>query len=174
MDLLKKLEVLIAAKSRAGLPRRERHSILDEAEAGVVAEIRRALGEVQVKEQELAGRIQQEQAEAQSAHERGDIENHMAHSRRAVELEHHLEQESIFAINLEDKLAELEAKLARAQAAVEREAQNVTQRDAAASDVLSTLNDDPITQILDNAPPPPPPAPKRPGDVSARKSRLSE
>jgi hypothetical protein len=150
--------------------------VLDEEEGRVLAEIRQALGEVQAKERELAGRIKYEQTEAQAAHERGDLENHVTHTRRAAELEHHLEQESIFAINLEDKLAELEAKLARAQAAVEREAQNIAQRDAAASDVLSTLDSDPIPPMMGTAPieAPPPPAPKRPGDVSARKSRLSE
>ena len=57
MELLKKVELLLEAKARRILPRRERRSILDQQEEALLAEIRQALQEVEAKEQELAGRI---------------------------------------------------------------------------------------------------------------------
>ena len=52
-------------------------------------------------------------------------------------MEQKLEVESIQAINLEEKLAALEEKLALAKEAVEKEAKNAATRDAEASKVLA-------------------------------------
>ena len=137
MDILKKVELLLSAKGRAALPKRRRKNVLDAQEEEILAEIRRALGDVEAKERELAGRLQLEREEAEAAAGRSDINTQLAHERRAAELEHHLEAESIFAINLEEKLAALEEKLALAQEAVEKEAQKTAQRAAEADKILS-------------------------------------
>jgi len=136
MDLLKKVELLLNAKTHAALPRHNRPNPLDDEEANLVAEVRRTLGEVEAKERELANRIKLERTEADAAAGRGDIENHLAHTRRLAELEYHLNNESTMAINLEEKLAALEEKLALAQAAVDHEAEKASQRSAAADEVL--------------------------------------
>ena len=136
MDLLKKVELLLSAKSRAALPRRERRSTLDEEEAQLIAEIRKALGDVEVKERELAQRIKMERSEARAAANRGDLEEQRTHKRRAAELESHLDQEMGLAIDLEAKLSALQEKLALAQEAVENEARKVVRRDAAAESIL--------------------------------------
>jgi hypothetical protein len=141
MDLLKKVETLLSAKARAALPRRERRSILDEQEEDLLAEIRAALRGVEAKERELAERMKIEQAEAQMAAERGDRAEERAHTRRAAELERHLEQESIQAINLEEKLAALEEKLTLAKEAVDKQAAKVATRDVEASKVLAQGSD---------------------------------
>lgn len=137
MDLLKKVETLLSAKARAALPRRERRSILDEREEDLLAEIRAALRGVEAKERELAERLKIEQAEARRAADRGDRAEEQAHTRRVAELAHHLEQESLQAINLEEKLAALEEKLSLAKEAVEKEAAKVATQDAEAERVLA-------------------------------------
>lgn len=137
MDILKKVELLLSAKAHSVLPGRRRRSPLEEQEEEILAEIRRALQDVEAKERELAERLKMEQAEAQNAAERGDRTGQQAHQRRATELEQKLEEESIQAINLEEKLAALEEKLARAKEAVEQEARKTAHRDAEASKVLA-------------------------------------
>jgi hypothetical protein len=137
MDLLKKIELLLSATARAPLPRRNRRSALDEQEAEILAEIRKALQDVELKERELAQRLKMEWAEAKDAATRGDRREQLAHERRAMELEQKLDEESITAINLEEKLAALEEKLTLAKEAVEKEARNVARRDAEASKVLA-------------------------------------
>ncbi len=179
MDLLKKVETLLNAKTRSVLPRRERHSILDKQEEAVLAEIRQALGNVEATERELVKRIKTEQAEAKQAAKRGDRAEQRAHQRRADELEHRLDEESIFAINLEEKLAALENKLALAKEAVEKEARNVAARDEEAEKAMAqssshyeadvadfdpAVDDNDIIDddFIDDEP-----------DLAARKSRLS-
>jgi hypothetical protein len=142
MDLLKKVELLLSAKTRAALPRRNRHSSLDEQEAEILAEIRKALRDVEAEERKLAKRLKMEQAEAQQAAERGDWAEQNAHERRAAELEQKLEDESILAINLEEKLAALEEKLALAKEAVKKEAGKAASREAEASKVLAQSGSD--------------------------------
>ena len=137
MELLKKVELLLEAKARRILPRRERRSVLDQQEEALLAEIRQALQEVEAKEQELAGRIKKELVEADAAAQRNDLDNQRAHERRAAELEHYLNRESTMAINLEEKLAALEEKLALAKDAVNKQAKEVTRRDEEASKVLA-------------------------------------
>jgi len=137
MDLLKKVETLLSAKAHAILPKRGRRSTLDEEEEKLVAEIRQALSDVEAKERELAGKIKTEQVQAKQAAARGDRAEQSAHERRAAELEHYLEQESIQAINLEEKLAALEQKLALAKEAVEKEARKAATKDAEAEKVLA-------------------------------------
>jgi hypothetical protein len=137
MELLKKVELLLEAKARRILPRRERRSVLDQQEEALLAEIRQALQEVETKEQELAGRIKKELVEADAAAQRNDLDNQRAHERRAAELEHYLTRESTMAINLEEKLAALEEKLALAKDAVEKQAKDVKRRDEEASKVLA-------------------------------------
>ena len=137
MDLLKKVELLLNATARAPLPRLRRRRALDEQEAEILAEIRKALQDVELKERELAQRLKMEWIEAKDAATRGDRHEQLAHERRAMELEQKLDEESITAINLEEKLAALEEKLTLAKEAVEKEARNVARRDAEASKVLS-------------------------------------
>ncbi len=182
MDLLKKVELLINAKSRSALPRRERRSILDKEEAQLLADIRKALGDVQAKEQELAQNIKVEQARSDDAAERGDFGEKQVHDRRVAELEHYLRRESTMAIDLEEKLAQLEEKLALAQQAVDKEAQKAAHIDEEASKVLDQTeyyaaeSIDPRTEEILNTPPEEvtPPPPRKPVDLKKRKSRLSD
>ena len=134
MDLLKKIELLINAKTHAILPSSARVGPLEEEEAKVLAEIRAALNEVEAREQDLARRINVERDEAQAAESRGDLEQDRTHKRRAAELDHYLNRESELAIKLEQHLTSLEEKLARAQKAVEQEAEKVARRQAAAEE----------------------------------------
>jgi hypothetical protein len=137
MDLLKKVETLLNATARAKLPRRGRRSILDEQEEELLAQIRQALAKVEAQERVLAKRFKTEQAQAEQAAQRGDWDNQRAHERRAAELERHLEQEGIQAINLEEKLAALEEKLALAKQAVDKEAQAAALREEEADKILA-------------------------------------
>lgn len=164
MDLLKKVETLLNAAARSKLPRRERHTILDEEEEKILAEIRQALADVETQERILAGRIKEEKSQAVAAAERGNLTDRQTHERRAFELERQLEQESIQAINIEEKLAALEEKLALAKEAVDKEAHKAKERQAEADKVLDQQQ--PATT------PPAPPKPRK-KDISARKSRLS-
>jgi len=177
MDILKKVELLLSAKAHSVLPRRNRRSVLDEQEEEILAEIRKALQDVEAQEQVLAERLKVERAEADNAAERGDRMEQRAHERRAVELEQKLEAESIQAINLEEKLAALEEKLALAKEAVEKEAKNVAARDAEASKVLAQGGSDveaeaeqkdaPVEEII------PDDFADDDSETAARKSRLS-
>jgi len=177
MDILKKVELLLSAKAHSVLPRRNRRSVLDEQEEEILAEIRKALQDVEAQEQVLAERLKVERAEADNAAERGDRMEQRAHERRAVELEQKLEAESIQAINLEEKLAALEEKLALAKEAVEKEAKNVAARDAEASKVLAEGGSDveveaeqkdaPVEEII------PDDFADDDSETAARKSRLS-
>ena len=178
MDLLKKVELLLNSKARSVLPRRGRTSPLDEQEAELLAEIQRALGDVEAQERQLAERIKTELAQADVAARRGDREQQRVHERRADELDRHLERESLQAINLEEKLQALEEKLALAQAAVEKEGRKAAQIDAEASKVLAEGGIDVTT--VDKAPQTTPQEitpddfSNDPPDLAAKKSRLSE
>jgi hypothetical protein len=121
MDFMKKVETLLNATARSPLPRRGRRSVLDEQEEQILTEIRRALAAITAQEQVLARRIKTERTQAQEAAQTGDRANQQAHQRRAAEMERELEQESIQAIDLEEKLRALEEKLAQAKAAVEQQ-----------------------------------------------------
>lgn len=136
MDLLKKVELLLNAKSRSMLPRRGRRSALDQQEEEILAEIRRALGDVEAQEQKLAAQIKTELAAADAASQQGNLEEQRVHERRAAELDYYLDQESVKAIDLEEKLQALEEKLALAKEAVENQAREVASRDAEAEKVL--------------------------------------
>lgn len=178
MDLLKKVELLLSAKARSALPRRKRSSPLEEQEAEILAEIRRALQAVEVKERELAERLKMEQAEAQNAAERGDLSEQRAHERRAAELEQKLEEESIQAINLEEKLKALEEKLTLAKEAVEKEAKKVADRDAEAAKALAQGGSEAevVSEAADASAEeeiPPDDFSDDDPDLAARKSRLS-
>ena len=175
MDILKKVELLINATTRAKLPRRSRHTVLDEQEEQLLAEVRRAVADVQVQERVLAEKLKAEQDQAQAAAQRGDLTNQQAHQRRAIELEHQLEQESIQAINLEEKLAALEEKLALAKAAVEKEARKAAEREAEAEQTLSEeapRRDERTEAILKS--PTQDDSPEEFVDIDVRKSRLSD
>lgn len=178
MDLLKKVELLINAKTRSALPRRDRPNPLAEEEARLIAEIRQALGDVEVKERELAQRIKTERSQAKAAADRGDTEEVRTHKRRAAELESHLDQEMTFAIDLEAKLTALQEKLAQAQAAVENEARKVAERDSAAEEILTEAEVAPPVKPRQATPPPPSPKAQGSGinrseDIKKRKSRLT-
>jgi hypothetical protein len=171
MDILKKVELLISATTRAKLPRRSRHTILVEREEQLLAEIRQAVADVQAQERVLAEKLKAEQSQAQEAAQQGDLANQQAHQRRAIELEHQLEQESIQAINLEEKLAALEEKLALAKAAVEKEAQKAATRDAEAEQTLAKGShqvDSRTEAILKT------PKQEDSIDIDVRKSRMSD
>jgi hypothetical protein len=179
MDLLKKVETLLNATARSPLPRRKRHSVLDDREEQILKEIREALAAVEAQERVLAKRIKSEQTQAEEAAQLGDLANQRAHQRRAAELERELEQESIQAIDLEEKLSALEEKLALAKEAVEQQ-----------MDVLdATLEEEEAkamaiggeTQSAEATPTEAPPEeeltpkdfPDDDPDVAARKSRLA-
>jgi len=136
MDLLKKVELLLNARSRSILPRRNRRSALDQQEEDILAEIRRALGDVEAQEQKLAAQIKTELAAADAAAQQGNLEEQRVHERRAAELDYYLDQESVKAIDLEEKLQALEEKLALAKEAVENQAREVAGRDAEAEKIL--------------------------------------
>lgn len=125
MDLLRKVEVLLNATTRSKLPRRRRRRTLDEEEEQLLAEIRQALAAVEAQERLLAKRIKVEQAQAKEAAQLGNHSEQRAHERRASELERELDEESIQAIDLEEKLQALEEKLALAREAVERQVEIV-------------------------------------------------
>jgi hypothetical protein len=171
MDILKKVEILLNAKARSILPRRGRRSVLDEQEEDILAEIRQALADVEVQERKLAQQLKTEQAEAEAAAQRGDVEQQRAHERRAAELDHYLEEESIKALNIEEKLRALEEKLALAKEAVEKQAQEAASRDAEADKILGQGLGTTKTAPAQEA------APAQPvddeTDLAARKSRLS-
>jgi len=179
MDLLKKVETLIRASTRSNLSRRRRRSILDEKEEKLLAEIRQAVAEVQTQERVLAERLKTERVQAQEAADQGNRAQQRAHERRAGELERQLEQESIQAINLEEKLAALEEKLTLAREAVEKQAKDAAARDAAASKALAQggqTMDSRTEEIVqstsaensfDDLPDDPP-------DIASRKSRLGD
>jgi DNA polymerase II small subunit/DNA polymerase delta subunit B len=173
MDLLQKIETLLNATARAGLPRRQRRSLLNEQEAQLLADVRQALAAVEFQERALAERLKMEHSQAQEAAQTGDRAEQRAHEKRAVELERELEQESIQAINLEDKLKTLEEKLALAKEAVEKQAKIAAAKDEAAAKAMggsdvqaetSTTSSDQATpaDFSDDVP-----------AVAARKSRLS-
>lgn len=137
MDFLKKIELLLSAKTRAALPGRSRRSALDEQEAEVLAEIRQALGQVEAQERQLAERLKSELAQAEAAAQQGDLERVRTHERRADELERRLEQESVQALQIEEKLRALEDKLALAKEAVTKEARKAATIDTEASRTLA-------------------------------------
>lgn len=179
MDLLKKVETLIKATTLSNVSRRRRRSILDEKEEKLLAEIRQAVAEVQAQERVLAERLKTERAQAQEAADQGDRTQQQVHERRAGELARQLEQESIQAINLEEKLAALEEKLTLAREAVEKQAQEAAARDAEASQTLAQGGQAPDsrTEEIVQGTPAEPSAdalPDDPPDIASRKSRLSD
>lgn len=178
MDLLKKVETLINAKTRAALPRRERRSILDDEEAKVLADIQAALQDVELQERQLAQKVKTERAEAKDAAQRGDRAGQLAHERRAIELERRWEEEATLAINLEEKLAALEQKLNLAKEAVDKEAKKAATIDAAAEAVLAGHGASAVSDVEPEGIPPeadiiPDDFSDDDPDMAARKSRLS-
>lgn len=169
MDLLDKIQLLLNSSARSALPRRERRSPLDEREAQLLAEIREAVAAVQAQERRLAQQLKTEQARAEQAEDRAQ---QRIHRHRAAELERELEQESIQAINLEEKLAALEEKLALAKEAVDKQAREAARRDQAATIAMGGEAE------AEEAEPPPeetasPDFSEDEPDLAARKSRLS-
>ncbi len=177
MDLIEKINTLLNATIQAKLSPRERRSALDQLEQEQLTAIRQALAQVETREQEMADRLKTEQTMAEEAAQRGDQAEQQVHVRRAAELEHYLREESVQAINLEEKLAALEQKLALAKEAVEKEAQKAAKRDEEATKVLAqggaatkTTAPNPTTpktvvkpEFADDDP-----------ELAARKSRLSD
>lgn len=164
MDLLKKVETLLNATARAKLPRRDRRSILDAQEEELLAKIRQALAKVEAQERVLYERFRTEQEQAHEAAQRGNRAEQQTHERRAAELERHLEEEGIRAIDLEEKLAALEEKLALAKAAVEKEAQAAAMRDKEADNILAgDAAETPQSERADDA-----------SNLATRKARLSD
>lgn len=179
MDLLKKIETLVSATARSRFPRRGRRSILDEQEEKLLAEIRQAVANVQIQEQVLAERLKTERSQAEEAAQQGNRDEQRTHERRAEELARQLEQESIQAINLEEKLAALEEKLALAKEAVEKQAQETAIREAEADKTLAeggSQVDSRTEAIIKSTPPKT--ASAEPADdareMETRKSRLSD
>lgn len=142
MDLLKKVETLLNATARARWPHRERRRVLDQEEEKLLAEIRQALAQVEAQERVLADRLKNEQNQAQAAAQRGDRAEQRAHQKRAAELERHLKQESIQAINLEEKLAALEEKLSLAKEAVDKQAKAAALKQEEAAKVMAQSSSD--------------------------------
>jgi hypothetical protein len=178
MDFLKKVETLINATTRSALPRRRRRSALDEHEEKVLAEIRQALAAVEAQEQVLAERLKKERTQAKEAAQVGDRAEQRAHEKRAAELERELEQESIQAINLEEKLKALEEKLALAQEAVEKEAKIAAMKDEEAEKALAQGGSETEVNTSTDASPTegqvtPADFPDDDSETASRKSRLS-
>jgi chromosome segregation ATPase len=154
MDLLKKIETLINATTRATLSggRQGWSEPLEEEGEKTRAAIREALAEIKLRERELAGRLKLEQAQAAETTTPSEQRDH---ERRAAELERHLQTESLEAINLEEKLAALEERLAR-------------------------MKEQALAAELEAMPPPastearPDDVARETPDLTARKSRLSE
>ena len=95
-------------------------------------------GEMEVrKERALAEQLKNERAQAEAAARRGDRPEQRAYEKRAVELARQLDQESIQAIDLEEKLAALEEKLTLAQEAVEKQAKNAELKAEEAAKVMA-------------------------------------
>lgn len=174
MDLIEKFNTLLNAAVNAKLPHRERRSALEQLEQEQLAAIRQALAEVELREHNMAERLKTEQAKAEEAIRQGDQLEQQAHQRRAAELEYYLRNESLQAINLEEKLTALEEKLALAKEAVEKEARKTKTRDEEASKVLgmapagatppaASTSSVIKPQFADDTP-----------DMAARKSRLSD
>jgi uncharacterized coiled-coil protein SlyX len=137
MNLLKKVETLLNATARAKLPRRKRRSALDKQEKQLLAEIRQAVTQVQAQERVLADRLKAERTSAEEAAQRGDRAEQRAHEKRASELARELEQESIQAINLEERLAALEEKLALAKEAVKKQAKAAALKEEEAAKAMA-------------------------------------
>jgi hypothetical protein len=177
MDLIEKINTLLNATIQAKLPHHERRSALDQLEQEQLAAIRQALAQVEAREQEMADRLKSEQTMAEEAAQRGDQAEQQVHVRRAAELEHYLREESIQAINLEEKLAALEQKLALAKEAVEKEAQKAAKRDEEATKVLAQGGEATKTSATNPTPPKTTVKPEFADDdseLAARKSRLSD
>jgi hypothetical protein len=173
MDLMEKINTLLNAAVNAKLPHRERRSALEQLEQEQLAAIRQALAEVELRERNMAERLKTEQSKAVEAAQSGDQVEQRAHEKRAAELEYYLRNESTQAINLEEKLAALEEKLALAKEAVEKEARKAKSRDEEASKVLGMA---PATPAATTSAPPvikPEFADDDP-ELAARKSRLSD
>ena len=179
MDLLKKVETLLNATARSPLPRRKRRSILDTQEEKILSDIREALAAVEAQERVLAKRIKSEQAQAEEAAQLGDLADQRAHERRAAELERELQQESIQAIDLEEKLSALEEKLALAKEAVEQQMDvlDATLEEEEAKAIAIGSEGQSTETTPSDAPPEeestPADFPDDDPDVAARKSRLA-
>ena len=176
MDLLTKIETLINATARAGLPRHSRRTVLDEQEEKLLVEIRQALAAVETQERALARRLKMERDQAAQAAQQGDRANQLAHERRAAELERELDQESIQAIDLDEKLKALEEKLTLAKEAVDKQAKAATAIDEEAAKALAQGGVQVETTATSNTPQTkvtPADFPNDPPEVAARKSRLS-
>jgi exonuclease VII large subunit len=175
MDILKKIETLINASARSKLPRRKRRGVLDEQEEKLLAEIRHAVAQVQAQEQLLAARLKAEHVHVDEAAQQGDTAAQRVHQRRASELERQLRDESIQAINLEEKLASLEEKLALAKEAVDKQAKAAAFREEEADRAMAVGSSAPAAAVADTGATQPDPAPAGDDapDLSARKSRLS-
>lgn len=178
MDLMEKINTLLNAAVNAKLPHRERRSALEQLEQEQLAAIRQALAEVELRERNMAERLKTEQAKVVEAAQSGDQAEQRTHEKRAAELEYYLRNESTQAINLEEKLAALEEKLALAKEAVEKEARKAKARDEEASKVLGMAPAAPAaSQTTPATTAPPAIKPEFAGDdpeVAARKSRLSD
>ena len=72
MDLMEKINTLLSAAVNAKLPHRERRSALEQLEQEQLASIRQALAEVELRERNMAERLQNEQAKAAEAAQSGD------------------------------------------------------------------------------------------------------
>lgn len=174
MDLMEKFNTLLNAAVSARLPHRERRSALEQLEQEQLTEIRQALAEVELRERNMAERLKTEQVKAEEAAQRGDQLEKQAHEKRAAELDYYLRNESRQAINLEEKLAALEEKLALAKEAVEKEARKAKTIDEEASKVLGMA---PASAEASPAVTPPVIKPEFADDapdMAARKSRLSD
>jgi hypothetical protein len=174
MDLMDKINTLFSAAVNAKLPHRERRSALEQLEQEQLAAIRQALAEVELRERNMAERLKTEQIQVQEAAQRGDQLEQRAHEKRAAELDYYLRNESLQAIDLEEKLSALEEKLALAKEAVEKEARKAKAIDEEASKVLGMAPASAATS------PPAPPIVIKPEfaddnpELAARKSRLSD
>ena len=174
MGLGKKLSTLINAVLRGGLPRpsRRHDDFAGDAELQLEA-VRKALAEVQAKEQAVAEQLKAAQDRLQAAIENNDSAEIRRQRQLTNQLETHLTSQMTEAVVLSDRLAEIESVLtqqasaSQPPSATDASSKQTTEASAtpdarlADPDPASTPKEDEASNTGDDT------------DLDSRKSRLS-
>ena len=162
MGLGKKLSTLINATLRGGFSgRRRRYRPAKGDPQAQLQAIQEALAEVEVKERQMADRLQETRANLEAAIDRGDREEAASQRRLAATLEAQLKTQSTEAVHLAEKLSVVEASLTEKKATAEKD-------DTPSAVTAQDLNDQPPASDPSHASPP------VDNELSARKNRLSK
>ncbi|RME51696.1 MAG: hypothetical protein D6796_00360, partial [Caldilineae bacterium] len=120
MDIGRKLTTLLRATVRSAFtPSRRKGGRGGDAESQVEA-ARRALAEVEAREQQIAALLKGARAKMEAAQAAGNHAEVQAQQRLIAELEAHLRTQSTDAVRLSERLKALEEALAEKQAAERR------------------------------------------------------